>query len=299
MAVNSMDHQAIRELLPLAALDRLEPDEARALEEHLRDGCDECAAVLRELHEVAAALALNLGQEGSEEDIDDRIWQRLEARLYPGAEEPSRPAAREAGRARRPARSRVGAWRAATAVIAAGIVGIAIYAGLMNHRLRRANQEHQQTLAAMASRVNGLRAELIRARGEVGALQRVLGDRIRLEKVLIAPDLRLTRLAPLAPAPGAGAIVAVSATNKAAVFRAAGLPATPPGKTYELWWITREHGPVAAGLFQAENGLPVVAPVALPPEGEHVLLSAVTLEPAGGVSKPTGAMYLKGAPGPA
>jgi hypothetical protein len=29
-----------------------------------------------------------------------------------------------------------------------------------------------------------------------------------------------------------------------------------------------------------------------------VLLSAVTLEPAGGVSKPTGAMYLKGAPGP-
>jgi len=27
------------------------------------------------------------------------------------------------------------------------------------------------------------------------------------------------------------------------------------------------------------------------------LLSAVTLEPAGGVSKPTGAMYLKGAPG--
>jgi hypothetical protein len=38
--------------------------------------------------------------------------------------------------------------------------------------------------------------------------------------------------------------------------------------------------------------------VSLPPAGEHVLLSAVTLEPAGGVSKPTGAMYLKGAPGP-
>lgn len=299
MAVNSMDHQAMRNLLALAALDRLEPDEARALEEHLRDGCDECEAGLRELHEVAASLALSLGQEGSEEDADDRIWQRLEARLYPGAAEPSRPAARETGRARRPARSRMGAWRAAAAVMAAGIIVIAIYAGLISDRLRRANQEHQQALVAMASRVSGLRAELIRARGEVGALQRVLGDRIRLEKVLIAPDLRLTRLAPLAPAPGAGAIVAVSATNKAAVFRAAGLPTTPPGKTYELWWITREHGPVAAGLFQAENGLPVVAPVALPPAGEHVLLSAVTLEPAGGVSKPTGAMYLKGAPGPA
>ena len=290
-----MDHQAIKDLLPLAALDRLEPDEARALEEHLRAGCDECEAELRELREVAASLALSLEPEGSEE----RIWERLDLRLHADAAEPSRPAARETDGARRPARGRVGVWRAATAVIAAGIIGIAIYAGGISNQLRRANEKHQQELAAMDSRLDGLRAELTRAHDEVGALQQVLGTRIRLEKVLSAPDLRLTRLKPLAPAPGAGAIVAVSATNKAAVFQAIGLPATPAGKTYELWWITKEHGPVAAGLFQAEDGHPVVAPVSLPPAGEHVLLSAVTLEPAGGVNKPTGAMYLKGAPGPA
>ncbi len=294
-----MDHQAIKDLLPLAALDRLEPDEARTLQEHLRAGCDECEAELRELREAAASLALSLEQESFEEGSEDRIWDRLEARLHEAVAQPDRPTAREADSARRPARGRVGAWRAATAVMAAGIVGIAIYAGQIRDRLRRANENHQQEIAAMDSRIASMRAELTRARVEVGTLQRVLGDRIRLEKVLSAPDLRLTRLAPLAPAPGAGAIVAVSATNKAAVFQAAGLPATPPGKTYELWWITKEHGPVAAGLFQAEDGRPVVAPVLLPPPGEHVLLSAVTLEPAGGVSKPTGAMYLKGAPGPA
>ena len=294
-----MDHQAIKDLLPLAALDRLEPDEARTLQEHLRAGCDECEAELRELREAAASLALSLEQESSEEGSEDRIWDRLEARLHEAVAQPDRPTAREADSARRPARGRVGAWRAATAVMAAGIVGMAIYAGQIRDRLRRANENHQQEIAAMDSRIASMRAELTRARVEVGTLQRVLGDRIRLEKVLSAPDLRLTRLAPLAPAPGAGAIVAVSATNKAAVFQAAGLPATPPGKTYELWWITKEHGPVAAGLFQAEDGRPVVAPVSLPPPGEHVLLSAVTLEPAGGVSKPTGAMYLKGAPGPA
>ncbi|MGA8568912.1 MAG: anti-sigma factor [Candidatus Binataceae bacterium] len=294
-----MDHQAIKDLLPLAALDRLEPDEARTLQEHLRAGCDECEAELRELREAAASLALSLEQESFEEGSEDRIWDRLEARLHEAVAQPDWPTAREADSARRPARGRVGAWRAATAVMAAGIVGMAIYAGQIRDRLRRANENHQQEIAAMDSRIASMRAELTRARVEVGTLQRVLGDRIRLEKVLSAPDLRLTRLAPLAPAPGAGAIVAVSATNKAAVFQAAGLPATPPGKTYELWWITKEHGPVAAGLFQAEDGRPVVAPVSLPPPGEHVLLSAVTLEPAGGVSKPTGAMYLKGAPGPA
>jgi anti-sigma-K factor RskA len=299
-----MDHQAIKDLLPLAALDRLEPDETRALEEHLRAGCDECEAELRELREAAASLALSLEPESSEaesqEGSEERIWERLEARLRGAGPQSDRAAgAKEADRSRRPARGRVGAWRAATAVMAAGIVGIAIYAGQMSDRMRRASEENQEQLRAMNSRVAGLSAEIRRAHVEVGALQRVLADRLRLEKVLSAPDLRLTRLAPLAPAPGANAIVAVSATNKAAVFQAAGLPATPAGKTYELWWITREHGPVAAGLFQAEDGHPVVAPVALPPPGEHVLLSAVTLEPAGGVSKPTGAMYLKGAPGPA
>ena len=299
-----MDHQAIKDLLPLAALDRLELDEARELEEHLRAGCDECEAELRELREVAASLALSLEQEsseaGSEAGSEERIWERLQARLDGAVPQTGRPAgAKAADSVRRSARGRMGAWRAATAVMTAGIIGIAIYAGQLSDRLRRANEEHQQQLAAMNSRLAGLNAELEKARVEVGTLQRVLGDRIRLEKVLSAPDLRLTRLAPLTPAPGAHAIVAVSATNKAAVFQAAGLPPTPPGKTYELWWITKEHGPVAAGLFRAEDGHPVVAPVAPPPPGEHVLLSAVTLEPAGGVSKPTGAMYLKGVPGPA
>ena len=294
-----MDHQAIKDLLPLAAFDRLEPDEARELREHLRAGCDECEAELRELREVAASLALSLEQESSEEGSEERIWERLGARLDRAVPQSGRPSAKEADSARRPARGRVGAWRAATAVMAAVIVGIAIYAAQMSDRLRRANEKHQQQLAAMNSRLASLGAELERTRVEVGTLQRVLGDRLRLEKLLSAPDLRLTRLAPLAPAPGAHAIVAISATNKAAVFQAAGLPATPAGKIYELWWITKEHGPVPAGLFQAEDGRPVVAPVAPPPPGEHVLLSAVTLEPAGGVSKPTGAMYLKGAPGPA
>jgi anti-sigma-K factor RskA len=290
----AMDHQALKNLLPLAALDRLEADEARALEEHLRAVRDECEAELREFREAAASLALSLDPAGSEA----RIWERLEARLNPLAAEPARLGAREGDSARRPARGRVGPWRAATAVMAAGIIGFAIYASRIKDQMRRANEEHQQQLASLDSQVGGLRSELASARGQVNTLQRVLADRIRLENILMAPDLRLTRLGPLAPAPGAGAIVAVSTANKSAVFQAVGLPATPPGKTYELWWITKEHGPVPAGLFQAESGRPVVAPAAPPPAGEHVVLSAVTLEPAGGVNKPTGAMYLRGAPGP-
>jgi len=74
-----MDHQAVKELQPLAALDRLEPAEALALEEHLRAGCDECATELSEFRETTALLALSLEPDRSEE----RIWARLESRLKP------------------------------------------------------------------------------------------------------------------------------------------------------------------------------------------------------------------------
>jgi anti-sigma-K factor RskA len=52
---------------------------------------------------------------------------------------------------------------------------------------------------------------------------------------------------------------------------------------------------VRAAVFSpGANGAATIAS-ASPPQ-EQILASAVTLEPAGGVDKPTGAMYLKGAP---
>src|SRR5215469_13810781 len=107
-----MDHQAIKDLLPLAALDRLEPDETRTLDEHLRTGCDECEAELRGLREAAAAFALSHEEPVASASSEERIWARLEARLRPSAQ--PRPATRERDPALRPsARGRAGAWRAA------------------------------------------------------------------------------------------------------------------------------------------------------------------------------------------
>ena len=290
-----MDHQAIKELLPLAALDWLEPAEALALEEHLRSGCEDCTTELNEFRETAALLSLSLETQGSEE----RIWARLESRLRPEVPQKGQSIVWDARIERSLAGRRLAAWRIASAVMAGGIVALAIYTGQLIYQGDRAENGLRQNLAQRDMRNAGLSNELVRSRAEVKALQQVLSERIRLERVLSAPDLRLTRLQSLAPAPGAGAIIAFSADNKSAVLQATGLPPTPPSKTYELWWITKEHGPVAAGLFQAKEGQPMIASVSTPPAGEHVLLGAVTLEPAGGVSKPTGEMYLKGAPGPA
>ena len=51
----------------------------------------------------------------------------------------------------------------------------------------------------------------------------------------------------------------MSTANRTALVQVSGLPPTPTGKTYELWWITKESGPVKAGLFEVQGPGTVIA----------------------------------------
>jgi anti-sigma-K factor RskA len=291
-----MDHDAIKELLPLAALDRLAPDEAAILEEHLRAGCDECAAELRAYREAAADIAFANEPSAS----NDRVWDRLASRLaeaQPAGLEAATPLPRVAGkRPSVPSERRASGWSFAAGFAIAATVLLATYAGLLASRLRQNQLASRSRIASLEQTVDRLRADLMDARTRMVVLEGRLQNRERLQRVLLTPDVSLTRLAPLAAAPDASAIIAVSPSRRSAVITARGLPPAPPGKTYELWWITKESGPVPAGLFTARDTAGVSASVSPPPAGQHVLLSAVTLEPSPGVPKPTGTMYLKGTP---
>ena len=163
--------------------------------------------------------------------------------------------------------------------------------------MRMEDVHHLGQLEQLNWQLSNMGADLRNARIEADTLRSVLAERTRLDHVMLAPDLQLTRLTPLKPAGiGASALVAVSRATNQAVIRAFQLPQSPPDKTYELWWITKRSGPVKAGTFFTGGHRTVVAPVSPPPPGQRVLLAAVTLEPAGGTNKPTGPMYLKGAP---
>jgi anti-sigma-K factor RskA len=291
-----MDHDAIKELLPLAALDRLAPDEAAILEEHLRAGCDECAAELRSYREAAANIAF-----ADEPGVsNDRVWDRLASRLTKGPPGAIATAPRSSAASDdQPSvslRPRASGWSIAAGFAIAAAVLLATYAGLLSNRLAQNDLTARRRIASLQQTVNHLRADLAEARTRMVVLEGRLRNRERLQRVLMTPDVNVTRLAPLAAAPNATAIVAVSPSRGSAVITISGLPPAPPGKTYELWWITRESGPVPAGLFTARDAAGDSASVALPPAGQHVLLSAVTLEPAPGMPKPTGTMYLKGTP---
>jgi anti-sigma-K factor RskA len=78
------------------------------------------------------------------------------------------------------------------------------------------------------------------------------------------------------------------------VFTASNLPAAPPGKTYQLWVLTKQPAPISAGLFKPDPQGRVAAVFETPPDLPQPIGMAVTIEPDGGVTAPTGDKYLVG-----
>ena len=111
--------------------------------------------------------------------------------------------------------------------------------------------------------------------------------------VLIAPDVRRIDLA--------GQPVAARASGRAfwsrsrgVVLTATNLPALPPGRTYQLWFVT-SAAPISVGLVKPDASGNVRRLVDSRGDFPEPVAVAVTIEPDGGVLAPTGDKYLVGA----
>ena len=287
-----MSHEEVKDLLALKALDRLEADEDRAVTTHLAAGCPECERELASFREALGALALTADRESAS---DERIWQLVEARL--GASQTSagiRAGTRGQDRAmRRSDRmhmvSLAAIGIAALALIALGFNVLSLYRGLQAARGTATFE-----VAALRGRIDELQRGLESASARIADLKTQLSLTSNLTLAAFSPDARVLHLAGLAAAPKASGTVAFSPSSHTAFMQVSGLPPAPADKIYEAWWIGRQAGPIRAGLFEAPaEGVAKVALI-MPPKGEEIVASAVTLEPANGTEKPTGTMYLKG-----
>jgi hypothetical protein len=140
--------------------------------------------------------------------------------------------------------------------------------------------------------LNSLERDLIRRAGEAASLKREVGQRQELLKILGAPDTQVVALDGLKASPGARGWVWWR-QNGGGFFVANGLPAAPAGKTYQLWAIAGGTA-VSAGVFMVDpKGSATLRVKPLAGVGK-VEMFAVTLEPVGGLPKPSGQMYLVG-----
>lgn len=284
-----MEHAEIKNLIPLKALGRLDGDEASAVDEHLAADCDDCERELASFNEALASMAM---AEGGADESAGRVWDRLRVRLDAERRALRAPRRVEDRATREPSRGRVFAVISTAAV--AAVVAIVVSTGLSNSRMQTASKETSNEIAALTARVVDVQRKLDATGDQVAALQTRVAQTTVLTLASLGPEARVARLAGLAPSPSATGIVSVSHSQGTAMLEVSGLPPTPHDKEYEVWWIGGKQGPIRAGVFEPlSNGATIVS-LDLPPPGEVVLASAVTLEPRGGVDKPSGAMYLKG-----
>ena len=147
---------------------------------------------------------------------------------------------------------------------------------------------------ALQDNLDGANRRATLAELEVSTAQRAAAESRQRAAILAAPDALTIGLAGQPAAPDAVARVFWSATQ-GVVFTAAGLPALPAGRVYQLWFVPNAS-PVSAGLLTIDDGGRVAASVTRPDDVTAPVPMAVTLEPEGGVDSPTGEVYLLGRP---
>jgi anti-sigma-K factor RskA len=152
----------------------------------------------------------------------------------------------------------------------------------------RSLQEVQVTLAQQQQQFEANTRELVNLREAVARQRGVI-------EVLTAPGLQVRSLQRAKLGLDTEGHVLWNERRKAWLFYAFGMPPAPEGKEYQVWFMTEREGPVSAGLFSPDRtGVGQV--LAAPPSKLFGRINgvAVTLEPAGGLPKPSGEMYLRG-----
>ncbi len=268
-------HDEIRELLGAYALDAVDPDEAQAVEEHLKD-CPQCRDEVEQHRSVAAML----GNAGATAPAG--LWDRIAASLdepdrsaspHPtpfsldgaapadttGAASPTSPevvafpAGGRAGR-RGPRPAAVIAAVAAACVLLAGTVGVLTF-------------RHQQ------ERIDDLAAQVANGRD-----QRSAGD------ALADPDSTVVRLA---SDDGQLVMRAVVTEEGTGYLLGGNLPDAGAGSTYQLWGLAESQA-VSLGVLGSTPGI-----VAFQVEDPMTAL-AITSEAQGGADHPTSAPLVSG-----
>ena len=260
-----MVHDEYKEMLPALALSALDAEDARAVNQHLSE-CAECRRELADWENTAASLSLTANPAEPSPEVRDRIMRAVRkekaARVVPFP---------KAMRDRKTWTS----FGSVGAVAAAVLIGILILWIVVLSQQNRALRSDMDTLT---SRMQSLEEDIRRSDQFV--------------ELMSTPGARVAALRGSGPGSGASGQVVYDRAGRVMLL-AGNLPPAPQGKEYQLWFIVGNNPPVPGRTFVPDQlGQGTVTDEA-PRAGLDSAVFAITLEPAGGSSAPTSAIYLR------
>jgi len=270
-----MTRDEIKELGALYAIGALDPATASEVEQYLRTASAEERREIEQWQEAAAMLPLALPPISVPPTVKDRLFARINegSTNEPAASQPAAPPPNLVPFTP-PARieSQPARW-----LLVAATVTLAVLSGLLlwqNSRLTRQRDE----LAEQARQQS----------------QERIAKQQELNQITSA-DTRVITLSG-GPIPQASAKLFWDTVRQEWMVYLDHLPSPPAGKDYQLWYITQDQHQISAAVFRPDaQGHGEVRTSVPPSVALHLVATAVTLEPKGGSTQPTGPTFLKGA----
>jgi anti-sigma-K factor RskA len=250
-----MAHEEWLERAEIYGLGALDGDELSQFEAHLT-GCRVCEHHLNETRDTLTVFVRSLTPLTPPQQVKARLLHQINPEVAPSIRESTR--------------TRWFPWSISAGAFAA--------AGL---------------LFMLTWNLYTTRQELQRLQKDVASIQ--AGSILHETSIqfLSDPHARSAHLKGLAPSPEAMGHLLWNPETGKGVLITMGLPKNTPDKVYELWAIAGEE-PLPLGTFSVEDKPHSLLKIPSLPQGKSFDKFAVTLEPAGGVPKPTGPMHLLG-----
>lgn len=290
-----MVHEDYKEMLALQALDALEGTDVRELDAHLAT-CGQCRMELDEFRDASSLMAYAANQLEPSADLRSRILDSV------GAERSSTSARAEKSRSESGApanavplaRPQRRPWNFAQSfgAIAAALALVALLAGLF--MLWNRNQVLQKEIVQLAQQKEEQQQALNQLSQVTTEQQQALARGREALAMLMAGDAAKFELAGTPMAQKAHAMLAFDRKTGHAMLMVEGLPAAPPDKAYQLWFIAGGK-PMPGKVFNSDADGRAMMVDDIPAEARDRAVFAVTLEPKNGVTAPTGQMYLTSA----
>lgn len=305
-----MNHDRVtregQEMAALYALGALSQQEARAFDQHLHEGCLACYAELEHFDQVVGVLGSATLPVHPPSYLRDILTVRIEkeaadsARAAESASGSSRAAESASGsvlpfpekagihRTPDPAPSLLGRvllpWAAAAALLIALAYTFTAW------------RSERQSLGAALDQEKARSSEILGDSNELKErLETESAKSIELAEinaVLGSPEWRIIPLAGQPPAPDSSAKVYWDVRGTRWVV-SADLPPPPPGKVYQLWFVT-SAAKISAGLIHQDKTGHGFATLQFPSNVTQLAAAAITLEPEGGSQQPTMPIYALG-----
>jgi len=274
-----MVHEDYKEMLAAHVLSALDAADQRVLDQHLSE-CAECRRELADWENTAASLALSARPVEPSPHVRDRIMSAV--RREKQDPQPDPRAERDPHSQRDPrvvpfrqSRREVWASFGQVGAIAAAVLCLVLIIWIIV--LWQQNRALRRNMDFMSRDMRAMQEELNRSNEFV--------------TILSTPGARVASLAGTGPAPDATAQLVYDRTGNA-VLMANGLPRVPQGKEYQLWFIVGNR-PIPGRTFAPDDVGRGELSIEIPRQALESAVFAVTLEPAGGSTAPTSAIYLR------